>query len=420
MTDEERSDAILMLWGNTSPWLLRWGTMSFFVMLLGLISLTFIIEYPDTIPAQIEITTPIPPATIHAMANGKIVSLFVKDKQIVKAGTALAIIENSANFEDIKTVKNQLVGADTSEPESTRNLGDIQPDYNAYYATYIEYEKYKDLQYHKKKIIEYQLKLSNYNKLLAQINRQVDIARQEYTIVSRQHARDSLLYFAGAAISGEDYNQSVLKFLNTKNNFSNLQQSYTRSKIQTNELEEAISDMVFDSLQTSNALELKKKSSIEKLRSSIGQWEQKYVLSSPINGTVSFFQLWSENQFVQEGEGVFTIVPKTSGKIIGKIAMPVLKSGEVEVGQRVNIKLEGFPYQEYGFLIGKISSISLVPINKTYAVNVEFPNGFKTTYKKNIGFMQKMNGSAEIVVKDTKLIERILYVFKDILINKTS
>ncbi len=420
MVSEERSDAIIMLWGNTSPWLLRWGTASFFIMLLGLISLTFIIEYPDTIPAQIEITTPIPPATIHAMSNGKIINLLVNDNQEVESGTILAIIDNSANFEDLQQVKNQLDGSDTTKIESSKNLGEIQADYNAYYYAVMEYEKFTELQYHQRKIAEYKDKLVNYEKLLSQISKQVGIARQEYMIVSQQHTRDSILFFSNAAISGEDYNQSVLKFLNAKNNFSNLQQSFTRTKIQTNELEEAISDLGFDLLQTTNLHELKEKSTLEKLRSSIAQWEQKYILSSPIEGAVSFFQLWSENQFVQEGEGVFTIVPKTTGKIIGKIAMPVMKSGEVEVGQRVNIKLDGFPYQEYGFLIGKISSISLVPINKTYAVSVEFPDGFKTTYKKEISFMQKMNGSVEIVVKDTKLIERILYVFKDILINKTT
>ncbi|MCD0472587.1 HlyD family secretion protein, partial [Flavobacterium sp. JAS] len=38
----------------------------------------------------------------------------------------------------------------------------------------------------------------------------------------------------------------------------------------------------------------------------------------------------------------------------------------------------------------------------------------ETSYKKQIVFQQEMKGSAEIVTEDLRLIERILYQFKNI------
>ena len=41
---------------------------------------------------------------------------------------------------------------------------------------------------------------------------------------------------------------------------------------------------------------------------------------------------------------------------IAKIKIPLEGAGKVQSGQRVNIRLDGYPYLEYGFLTGKVVS----------------------------------------------------------------
>ena len=56
---------------------------------------------------------------------------------------------------------------------------------------------------------------------------------------------------------------------------------------------------------------------------------------------------------------------------------------------------------------GKIISISQVPRNNQYAVDVEFANGLITSYKKQLDYKQEMQGTADIVTTDLRLFQRI-------------
>jgi hypothetical protein len=64
---------------------------------------------------------------------------------------------------------------------------------------------------------------------------------------------------------------------------------------------------------------------------------------------------------------------------------------------------------------GKIKSISLTPdIEGNLLIDVDLPNGIATSYNKKINFQQEMSGTADIVTEDLRLIERLLYQFRDI------
>ena len=47
--------------------------------------------------------------------------------------------------------------------------------------------------------------------------------------------------------------------------------------------------------------------------------------------------------------------------------------------------------------------------NNLFYVDVELPGGLASTHGKRIAFVQEMQGNAEIVTEDLRLIERIFY-----------
>ena len=47
-------------------------------------------------------------------------------------------------------------------------------------------------------------------------------------------------------------------------------------------------------------------------------------------------------------------------------------------------------------------------------IDVSLPNGLTTSYNKQIVFQQEMSGTADIVTKDLRLLERLLYQFRDV------
>jgi multidrug resistance efflux pump len=154
---------------------------------------------------------------------------------------------------------------------------------------------------------------------------------------------------------------------------------------------------------------LKERSDI--LMNQLKEWEQAFILKSPINGQVTFTSFWSSNQFVASGSVVFTVVPQQEQKIIGRATVPVSGAGKIEPGQRVNIKLDNYPHLEYGIVEGAVVNISMVPVVSSegafYTVEIALVNDLQTNYRKNLPFNQEMQGAAEIVTRDRRLIQRL-------------
>ena len=71
------------------------------------------------------------------------------------------------------------------------------------------------------------------------------------------------------------------------------------------------------------------------------------------------------------------------------------------------MKLNNFPYQEYGQLKGRVDNISKIAGTTGYILKVRLENGLSTTYNKEIIYKPGMVGTAEIVTEDLRLLERI-------------
>lgn len=163
------------------------------------------------------------------------------------------------------------------------------------------------------------------------------------------------------------------------------------------------------------AMEQSINGSKEKLLALIKNWKISNLLVSPIDGTVSFVRKWDEGQFINAGETFLAVIPKKDCKVIGIVKIPQENFGKVKSGQKVNVRLNGYPYMEYGLLTGIIGYLSSVPeeavdqqSSPQYTAEIVFPNGMKTSYGKELRLIQKMNGSAEIITEERSLMMRLI------------
>ncbi len=157
-----------------------------------------------------------------------------------------------------------------------------------------------------------------------------------------------------------------------------------------------------------NKLQLEMKLSFNNLREAIGRWESKFVLKSPAAGTISFTRFWNDNRNVTAGEKVFIVRPEEMGEWLGHLLLPERNSAKVKVEQKVRVKLDGFPFMEFGFIWGKIRSRSLLPVENNYMLEICFPWGLKTTMGKALDLHHGMSGQAEIITANRRLLERVL------------
>ena len=155
--------------------------------------------------------------------------------------------------------------------------------------------------------------------------------------------------------------------------------------------------------------------SFNQLKKTISEWEMNYVLRTSVSGEVSFMQIWIENQTINAGDNVFVVLPSESENYLGKLKAPMLNSGKLKINQDVNIRLFNYPDREFGIVKGKVKSISLTPDKENnLLIDITLPDGLETTYHKKIAFQQEMTGTADIITEDLRLIERLLYNFRDV------
>jgi len=90
-----------------------------------------------------------------------------------------------------------------------------------------------------------------------------------------------------------------------------------------------------------------------------------------------------------------------------QLQLPLYGSGKVKRGQRVLLKLDAYPHNEFGFLEGEISEIVPVVINNHYRANVKLIHGLTTSVGKTLSIQPLLQGSAEIMLDEQKISQRI-------------
>jgi HlyD family secretion protein len=148
---------------------------------------------------------------------------------------------------------------------------------------------------------------------------------------------------------------------------------------------------------------------VEKLVGEITIWKQTYLMEAPVGGEIALTKAWSEQMQVEEGTEVLTIVPKDgAGSMVAKAVLTGNRSGKVKDQMPVNIRLDGYPYQEFGVLNGTVQRIAPVPSEQGYEVEIALPADLVTSYGKLIPFRQEMQGTARIITEKRSLLQRVL------------
>jgi len=435
MTEEDkielRSEEFQEVLGSVPPWILRWGITVLAIVVVVLLIGSAVIEYPDVIPAQIVLTGSTPPAALVAHASGKIKQLYVKDNQEVKTGDYLAVIDNSAKTEDILFLKHYLDSLTPSNsptggklPPSLmgrgwgRGLGSLQQLYTSFYTTLFEYTEYQRLLYYPQKKKMTLERIAQYEKQYQTLLNQQRITEAQFVIVQKQYSRDSVLHVKGV-IADQDLETTKNTLLQSLAARENMRSSLQNTQIQIGQLKESLLDTNEQGTEKLNSLQTQLQSLVSQLKTGIEDWELNYVLQAPIDGKITFTSYWVENQNVTAGGTVFTIIPNGTIPMIGKALLPVARSGKVKEGQKVNIRLQNFPENEYGILRGTVQHISLVPVQNGqtayYSVEIALTNGLITTYKKELPYLSDMQGQADIITEDLSLLGRLVLPIKKIL-----
>lgn len=418
---EIRSEEYQEVLGATPNWILRSGITIILLVIIILLIGSWFFKYPDVLNSRVVILTENPPVQLKAYASGKLTHIFYSENQDVQQDSVVAVIENTANLNDIFLISIML---DTLSdiryfPENIDlKLGELQQSWSGLVRIISSYRNFIEIDYYEQKNESLASQINYHNKYYSGLLNQVKIMDKENSLALVQFERDKSLYNDNV-IAKIDFEKSEQTYLQQKRSYESSKTSLISTQMQINQLKQQILE---NNIQKANELktyEIQIEEALQGFKSQLAKWKQSYLIVSPIDGKVSFNKIWFENQSISAGDLVVTIIPKEEMRIIGKADIPSTGIGKVKSGQTVNIKLDNYPYMEFGMIKAKIKNISLVPITTEqgifYTAEIELNDSILTTnYNKSIPFSQNMAGTAEIITEDVRLLERFLNPLRSI------
>lgn len=381
-----------------------------------MLSLGFVIKYPDTVEGQISITGEKAPVRLVASTSGRL-QLLVDDNAEVQAGTYIGYIETGAVYEDIlrlDSICNATFCMDTRmELPERLELGALSTHYNDFVLAYTRYVQFRETKVYDnmRKALRHQQQSDR--QIAENLQKEISLNSAVLSNLREQYEADSILYDSGA-ISGESLAQQNNSILSHQQSNIEMRSSELMKQSDINSADIELAKVDIDVMEERSSLFNTMMAKYNILVSQMRQWKELYLFVAPISGSLQYLGFWRDNVHVDALTEVVSISP-TRNRMIGELLIPSFGAGKVEVGQDVNVKLADYPYDEYGYVCGRVEHISSLTCNvksaggdvSSYLVTVSFPNGLKTNFGKELRLNYESTGRADIITEKRRLIGRL-------------
>jgi len=401
-------------------YIVKWGETVIGLVLFILIIGCFLFKYPDTITCRVTVATQHPAVWIVSQATGRIKDLLCHDGEEVCPGKIIAVIDNSAKTKDVLYVEKELYksmwGIKFELKNEKLELGELQSSYADFVSSLSDYRQFLENNLYLQKINAGKEQQQVYVALIKNMQRQAFIIHEQNLLSKNDFKSDEILYQKGL-LAKTEYTKAKIEQLGNSLSAEQNKSSILNSQLQVTQIANDIIELKMqfrqDSLKVSNNL----KAAYNKLQTDIRQWRNTYAIVCPIYGKLAFGKYWALNQNIIAGDKVFSVIPTNSAQqVIAKATVNVVGAGKIHDGQIVNIKLDDYPYMEYGYLIGNVLRISQIPEDENYVATIGIKSPRVTSYHKHINIQGEHSGTAEILTDERSLGERIIapifYLFK--------
>ena len=131
---EIRSEEVQEILGTPPSWLVRYGTTIALVTIVIIGWMSYFVKYPDTVEAEINVSSVEPPRPIVADAGSFISDILVANEDTVEAGQTLMAFQSKAKYTDIHILEDEIVAVkdlniatvERFDPPKDLILGEIQ------------------------------------------------------------------------------------------------------------------------------------------------------------------------------------------------------------------------------------------------------------------------------------------------------
>lgn len=415
------SAEVTEIMGQVPPAVLRYGILVVTLVMLVLLFFAWLIRYPDAIEGKATITTYTPPASVICKTDGQILRLDVADSMPIDSGQELLIAGDPLNLADLaewKRFVSKMFSAIRSDSvwllpffseKPEMNLAGLQGEAAAVSTRWKAYLALLEREAHhfQPKAESLHQRIVEQERLMASLQRQIRLIREQGLLVHREYARDSALAAAGG-ISPSELEQSANRRLAHR---LELEESLSRRaevEIRKGEYHQQLTDFLVENQEDLRLALRDLEQALGEALSAYAQWENKHIYKSPGDGVVSLGRFWKEGQEVRTGEVLMHILPADSSALIARLTLPLQGSGRIAPGAKVQIRLDDYPYLEYGIIEGELTRLSAIPEDGLLQAEVSLPKGLISSYGTVLEFRGSLNGTATVITRDARLLERFI------------
>lgn len=412
---QARSDAAQEIISRRPGFIEKWALLLFMAILLLLIAGTWFIRYPDIVEARGNLTANNAPKEMIALQSGRLIKLFVKNGDEVKKGDMVAWIESTANTAELLNLSGKLDSSLTLLAQGRsdelsglfnyhyQNLGEVQTLYQTFTSALQQYNDYIVNGFYVRKKSMLLSDMNSIRQMNSAIESQKKLLQQDENLSQKSFEMNETL-FKEKIISAEEYRTQQSKLVNKQMAIPQLNGNILSNQNQQRDKLKEIEQLEHDVNQQKIIFE----QSLQTLKSSVDNWERKYIIQTPLDGTVFFTLQLQQNKFIEQGKLLGYINPPDS-KFYAEIYLPQNNLGKVDTGMQVQLRFDAYPYQETGFVKGKLDYISNISSDSGFYATVRLDNGLTTNLKNNIHYKNGLKAQAIVITKNMRLLQRLYY-----------
>ncbi|QPH39222.1 HlyD family secretion protein [Pedobacter endophyticus] len=408
---EINSEEIQEIIAAVPDWIIRWGITLVFFVLGGIILLSAFIEYPDIVKVNLKVNSLNAPKAVFSKQSGKLISLLVEDGQKVTKNQLLAFFESTADPNDVlklseklKEIQNDIFNLNNQQVFKlpiNLNLGEIQGNYQRFYQEYLQYQSTQKNGYYLSQMAFLERDLSAIKNLKSQILKQRQIQLKEYANSESEYRAYKQLY-TKKVISRSEFIQQENKYLaakyplqQTETSVLNNTSSYIAKEKELAELRNTITQQQAKFVQALN-----------QCITECEAWTQQHILRAPIAGKVSFAGILQQNQNIASNQEVFIINPGNTD-FFGEVQIPQYNMGKIHIGVRTLVKLQSYPFEQYGMIRGKLTYLSDAAYrDSVFIAKVSFDKIENKESMHKIVLKNGMLAEAMIITEESSLLQR--------------
>lgn len=414
-TFSDHSDEIEEIISKRPPFMVRWGTVFFFFLLLLIGFISWFIQYPDIVTTKAKLTSLNAPKNVISRIDGKLVKLAIKDDDFIEEGSIIGFTESTSDHEQVLALsksidtlsslssKNKAGDLSNFSIPAYKNLGELQQSYQIFSNAFIDFKNYLHGGFYEKKKLILGNDLSDIKRLNSHLAEQKASQQQDVALAEKTFEMNEILK-KEKVISELEYRNEKSKLLMKQLAIPQINEAIVANETQQNEKRKEI--MELENTIAKQAFVFQQ--ALHTFKSAIDEWKKKYLLIAPVSGKISFVGFLQENQQLKAGQTVCFINPGNS-EYFAETFIPQENFGKVKKGEKVLLKFPSYPSQEYGSVTGELDFISAVPTDSGYIAKIILSKGLMTNYNKEIQYREGLTANADIITMNMRLLERLYY-----------